>query len=99
MARRRTTHRSSAGNKLYAVRDAEGQFEDIQSYQRAHGQDLARDSAEELATAPTSARAARGRTRTKPKAAPKTKVRKKKAKAKAKTASSKKRVKKAARKA
>ena len=37
---RRTTHRSSAGKKLYAVRDTEGQFKDIQTYERAHGQDL-----------------------------------------------------------
>jgi hypothetical protein len=36
----RTTHRSSKGTKLYAVRDAEGQFKDIQTYKRAHGQDV-----------------------------------------------------------
>lgn len=36
----RTTHRSSAGKKLYAVRDAEGKFKDIQSYARAHAADL-----------------------------------------------------------
>lgn len=39
---RRTTHRSSTGKKLYAVRDAKGQFKDIQTYKRAHGADLAR---------------------------------------------------------
>ena len=33
---RRTTHRSSAGKKLYAVRDADGQFKDIQTFERAH---------------------------------------------------------------
>jgi len=38
---RRTTHRSSAGNKLYAVRDAKGRFKDIQTYERAHRADLA----------------------------------------------------------
>jgi len=40
----RTTHRSSKGTKLYAVRDAEGQFKDIQTYKRAHGADLKRKS-------------------------------------------------------
>ena len=39
---RRTTHRSSTGTKLYAVRDAEGRFKDIQTYKRAHGQDIKR---------------------------------------------------------
>ena len=39
---RRTTHRSSTGTKLYAVRDAKGRFKDIQTYQRAHGQDIKR---------------------------------------------------------
>ena len=34
---RRTTHKSSAGKKLYAVRDKEGKFKDIQSYKKAHG--------------------------------------------------------------
>jgi uncharacterized protein YjhX (UPF0386 family) len=37
---RRTTHRSSKGTKLYAVRDAHGRFKDIQTYQRAHAADL-----------------------------------------------------------
>jgi hypothetical protein len=36
----RTTHRSTAGKKLYAVRDASGRFKDIQTYERAHRQDL-----------------------------------------------------------
>jgi hypothetical protein len=38
----RTTHRSVAGKKLYAVRDAKGRFKDIQTYQRAHRADLKR---------------------------------------------------------
>jgi hypothetical protein len=42
MAAKRTTHRSTAGKKLYAVRDAEGKFEDIQTYKRAHSQDIKR---------------------------------------------------------
>ncbi|HEV7689695.1 MAG TPA: hypothetical protein VGO52_02690 [Hyphomonadaceae bacterium] len=43
----RTTHRSTTGTKLYAVRDTEGQFKDIQTFKRAHGQDIKRTSAEE----------------------------------------------------
>jgi hypothetical protein len=45
----RTTHRSSTGTKLYAVRDAEGQFKDIQTFKRAHGADIKRNSAAETA--------------------------------------------------
>jgi DNA-binding protein HU-beta len=45
----RTTHRSSTGSKLYAVRDEEGKFEDIQSYKRAHGSDVQRRSKAEMA--------------------------------------------------
>ena len=44
---RRTTHRSSAGTKLYAVRDKKGRFKDIQTYKRAHGQDVRRKSKKE----------------------------------------------------
>lgn len=43
---RRTTHRSSTGKKLYAVRTAGGQFKDIQQYSRAHAMDIARNSAD-----------------------------------------------------
>ena len=42
MASKRTTHRSSTGTKLYTVRNAKGQFKDIQTYKRAHGQDVKR---------------------------------------------------------
>jgi hypothetical protein len=49
MATHRTTHRSSAGKKLYAVRDAEGRFLDIQTYERAHRGDLANKSKAEKA--------------------------------------------------
>jgi DNA-binding protein HU-beta len=45
----RTTLRSSKGKKLYAVRDAGGQFEDIQSYKKAQGQDMKRTSTGERA--------------------------------------------------
>ena len=44
---RRTTHRSSTGKKLYAVRDKRGRFTDIQTYKRAHGQDIKRRSKKE----------------------------------------------------
>jgi hypothetical protein len=39
---KRTTLRSSKGKKLYAVRDPEGKFKDIQTYKRAHGSDIKR---------------------------------------------------------
>ena len=45
----RTTHRTCKGTKLYAVRDKEGQFKDIQTFKRAHAQDVKRDSKAELA--------------------------------------------------
>ncbi len=46
---RRTTHRSSKGTKLYAVRDKSGKFKDIQTYKRAHGMDIKRKSKSEAA--------------------------------------------------
>ena len=46
---RRPTHRSTAGKKLYAVRDADGKFKDIQTYERAHRADLAKTSKAEAA--------------------------------------------------
>jgi DNA-binding protein HU-beta len=39
---RRTTMYSKRGKKLYAVRDKKGKFKDIQTYKRAHGQDIKR---------------------------------------------------------
>lgn len=47
-ARKRTTHRSVAGKKIYAVRDAKGRFIDIQTYERAHRQDLKKRSESEF---------------------------------------------------
>lgn len=44
---RRTTHRSSSGKKLYAIRDAKGRFKDIQTYERAHRADLKRKAGRE----------------------------------------------------
>ena len=56
---RRTTHRSSAGKKLYAVRDSKGRFKDIQTYERAHRADLARTSAAERTARPKRKKAGR----------------------------------------
>jgi hypothetical protein len=39
---KRTTLRSSKGKKLYAKRDRQGRFKDIQSYKRAHSADIKR---------------------------------------------------------
>lgn len=41
---KRTTHRSSAGKKLYAVRAADGSFKDIQTYERAHAMDIKKNA-------------------------------------------------------
>lgn len=40
MPAKRTTHRTSTGKKLYAMRDAKGRIKDIQTYKKAHGQDV-----------------------------------------------------------
>ena len=53
---RRTTLRSASGTKLYAVRDASGKFKDIQTYKRAHGQDIKRKSKAEVAAKAKKAR-------------------------------------------
>jgi hypothetical protein len=47
----RTTHRSKIGTKLYAKRLKGGQFDDIQTFKRSHGQDVKRSSAAERADA------------------------------------------------
>lgn len=46
---KRTTHRSSKGTKLYAVRDSKGRFKDIQTYKRAHAADIKRRGKKETA--------------------------------------------------
>src|SRR5882757_2934167 len=51
MAIRRTTMRSRSGTKLYAVRDSDGKFKDIQTYKRAHAADLRHKSKAEIETA------------------------------------------------
>jgi hypothetical protein len=51
MAKTRTVMRSKAGKKLYAVRNEKGEFTDIQSYDRAHSQDMRKTSKVELAKA------------------------------------------------
>ncbi len=47
--RKRTTHYSVAGTKLYAIRDAKGRFVNIQTYKRAHSMDMKRKSKSEMA--------------------------------------------------
>lgn len=51
----RTTHRSSKGTKLYAVRDAKGRIKDMQTFKRAHGTDIKRSSKSEAAAKAKSA--------------------------------------------
>ena len=53
MPAKRTTHRSSKGTKLYAVRDSKGRFKDIQTYKRAHGADTKRRSKAEASSKKT----------------------------------------------
>jgi len=77
---RRTVLRSSKGTKLYAVRNPDGTFRDIQSYKRAHAADLRRTSKSEAAAKAKKAKS-------KSKAATKAKT---KAKAKRKTVAKKK---------
>jgi hypothetical protein len=74
---RRTTLRSSKGTKLYAVRNADGTFKDIQTYKRAHSADLRKTSKAEAATTRKTKKTV------KPKAAKSTATRKKAAKKKA----------------
>jgi DNA-binding protein HU-beta len=64
---KRTVLRSSAGKKLYAVRDAGGKFKDIQSYARAHAADIKRGTT----TAEATAKVARKKGKTAKKAAAK----------------------------
>ena len=67
---RRTVLRSSTGKKLYAVRDKNGKFEDIQTYARAHRADLAA-SAKSETSAKSKAAVAKKATAMKPTAAKK----------------------------
>ena len=53
---RRTTHRSSAGKKLYAVRDSSGKFKDIQTYARASRADQRTRSKREASARATGAK-------------------------------------------
>jgi hypothetical protein len=59
MPGRRTTHRSSKGKKLYAVRDKSGKFKDIQTYKRAHAADLRKTSKAEAAKRKTTRKKAK----------------------------------------
>ncbi len=68
MAKKRTTHRSAAGKKLYAVRDSSGKFKDIQTYERAHRQDLKKKTTGERASAAKKAAGAKKKSGAKKKA-------------------------------
>jgi DNA-binding protein HU-beta len=70
---RRTTHRSSKGTKLYAVRGKDGTFKDIQTYKRAHGMDIKRKAKDE---APAEKKPAKKKKSAKKKSAKKAKKRK-----------------------
>lgn len=72
---KRTVLRSSAGKKLYAVRDKTGKFKDIQSYARAHAADLRRTSKAEAAA--NDATKTKAKSKAKPKAKAKRTVAKK----------------------
>ncbi len=61
----RTTHRSSKGKKLYAKRDKEGKFEDIQTYKRAHGADLRKKGTKSDAAKKKSAKKSKSKVRAK----------------------------------
>jgi hypothetical protein len=74
----RTTHRSTTGTKLYAVRDTEGQFKDIQTFKRAHGSDIKRTSVAEKAMDKKMAAKKPAKKKAAPKAAAKKKPAKKK---------------------
>lgn len=56
MATRRTTMYSTGGKKLYAVRNADGTFKDIQTYKRAHSADMRYKSAAEKLAAKKAAK-------------------------------------------
>jgi hypothetical protein len=59
---KRTTHRSTGGTKLYAKRKS-GEFEDIQTYKRAHGSDVKRVSKAEVAARKKAGKPARKKAR------------------------------------
>lgn len=49
MAKKRSTYKTSKGNKRYLKRNAEGKIVDNQSFKHAHGQDVRRKSKSEKA--------------------------------------------------
>jgi hypothetical protein len=57
MPAKRTTHRSSKGTKLYAVRAKDGTFKDIQTYKRAHAADLRASAKDETSAKSVAANA------------------------------------------
>jgi len=80
MAKKRTVMYSSAGKKLYAVRDEKGEFTDIQSYQRAQSQDMKRKSKAEKEAAAKKKKTAKKKKKAAKKSATAKKKKKKSAK-------------------
>ncbi len=74
---KRTVMRSSKGKKLYAVRDANGRFKDIQSYKKSHAMDIKRKSKAEIAKAAKAKAKVKAKPKVKAKAKPKAKAKKK----------------------
>ena len=61
--KKRTTLRSTKDTKLYARRNQRGEFEDVQSYKRAHGSDVKRVSKSETAARKRAGQPARKKAR------------------------------------
>jgi len=62
---KRTTMYSTKGTKLYAVRNADGTFKDIQTYKRAHAADMRHKSKAEVQAAKPAKKAAKKATKKK----------------------------------
>lgn len=75
---KRTTLRTSKKTKLYVKRDTGGRFEDIQTYKRAHGQDVKRRSKAEAEARAKKAKKTSAKKTAKKRPAKKTAARKKK---------------------
>lgn len=44
---KRDTFRTKKGKKMYAVREKDGRFKDVQTYKKAHGSDIKRKAKSE----------------------------------------------------
>ncbi len=84
--KKRTTMYSKGGKKLYAKRDEQGEFTDIQTYKRAHTLDMAHKSKAELEAAAKKKKATKKAKKAAKPTAPKKTAKKKTAKKKTKKA-------------